>query len=225
MERMGKTRSNRHTCDSQAKRGTVRMGRIAKFVLPSLATTALAVLVGACSPPNTEYEFGFGTTAVSGVLDLGPDTADESDAIVVVLKNHDMFIPISPREEFPGSAPPGFSRNITHPSAHVVRVSQGGAYLIDMPSNVVSMDIMFIARDKLTRRAHFKRSAAIGRIKYRAVLESMPDWRSHFYTYLEPQLQEYIVDPRYQLSKLGQRTLGEWLDHQKQTLEAGRHQG
>lgn len=224
---MGKTRSNRHSCDGQAKVGTLRKVRIATLVLPTLAMTALAlaVLAGACSPPNTEYELGFGTSAVLGIIDLGQDTADESDAIVVVLKNHDMFIPIGRRDQFSGAANPEFTRNITHPTAHVVRVSRKGAFLIDMPSNVVSMDIMFIARDKLTRRAHFKRSAAIGRIKYRAILASMPDWRSHFYTYLEPQLQEYIVEPRYRLSTLEQRMLGEWLSQQKQSLEAGRHQG
>lgn len=208
------------------------MGRIAKFNLPPPATIALALallamtaLAGACSPPNTEYELGFGTTAVSGIVDLGLDSADESDAIVVVLKNHDMFIPIGQRDEFSGAVPPDFTRNITHPTAHVVRVSPGGAYLIDMPPNVVSMDIMFIARDKLTRRAHFKRSAMIGRIKYRAILQPMLDWRSHFYTYLEPQLQNYILEPRYKLSRPGQRRLGEWLNQQKKSLEAGRHQG
>jgi hypothetical protein len=208
------------------------MGRIANLLLPSpakiaLVITALALtgLAGACSPPNTEYELGFGTTAVSGIVDLGLDRADESDAIVVVLKNHDMFIPIGQRDELSGAAPPDFSRNITHPTAHVVQVTPEGAYFIDMPSNVVSMDIMFIARDKLTRRAHFNRSAAISRIKYRAILQPMPDWRSHFYTYLEPQLQDYIVEPRYKLSIRGQRRLGKWLNQQKKSLEAGRHQG
>ena len=186
---------------------------------------SLVVLATGCSTADTEYEFGFGTTEVSGVVNLGPDNPDDADAIVVVLKNHDMFIPLDQRDEISGIEHQGFTRNITHPTAHVVPVSSEGAFTINMPSNVVSVDIMFIARNKLTRRVQFRRSAVIGRIKYRPTLASMPDWRSHFYTYLEPQLQEYIVEPRYRLSRPEQQILGDWLTHQKESLETGRHQG
>lgn len=223
---MGKTTSNRRPWWrpwlNHGKPMADKTAKIAKLALPLLAFTVLA---SACSPPNTGYEFGFGTSVVSGIVELGPDNPRETDAIVVVLKNHDMFIPLNQRDEFSGAAHAEFTRNITHPTAHVVPVSKEGAYAISLPANVVSVDIMFVARNKLTRRAHFKRSAVIGRITYRAILATMPDWRSHFYTYLEPQLQEYIVEPRYRLSQGEQRLLGDWLTHQKQALEAERQSG
>lgn len=199
--------------------------RVAGIVFWIVFVISLALLATGCSTADTEYEFGFGTTEVFGVVDLGQDDPEDADAIVVVLKNHDMFIPLDRRDEISGIEYQGFTRNITHPTAHVIPVSREGAFTIQIPSNVVSVDIMFIARNKLTRRVQFRRSAVIGRIKYRPTLVSMPDWRNHFYTYLEPQLQEYIVEPRYQLSRSEQRILGDWLTHQKNNLETGRHQG
>ena len=185
----------------------------------------LAALATGCSTANTEYELGFGTSVVSGTVNLGLDDQGDTTPIVVVLKNHDMFIPQNRRDEFTGAPHPEFTPNFTHPTAHVVAVSSEGAFSIYLPPNVVSVDILFIARDRLTRHVQFRRSALIGRIKYRADLAAMPDWRSHFYTYLEPQLQEYIVEPRYRLSRSEQRILGDWLTDQKNNLESGRRQG
>ena len=193
--------------------------RTIQFAWPLLA---VVILFTGCLPPNTDYEFGLGTTVVAGIVDLGADDPIESDAIVVVLKNHDTFIPLGRRDEFSGASHPEFTRNITHPTAHVVPVSKAGTFTVYLPTNVVSVDILFIARNKLTRRARFNRSVGIGRINYRATLPTMPDWRSHFYTFLEPQLQQYIVEPRYQLSKGEQRMLGDWLTRQKKILETGR---
>lgn len=192
----------------------------AKFA--GIALLGLLVMLAGCFPPNTDYEFGFGTSMVTGTMDLGGDDPIASDAIVVVLKNHDTFIPLGRREEFSGAAHPEFTRSITHPTANVVPVARSGAFVVRMPTDVVSVDIMFIARDRLTRRVRFTRSAIIGRIKYRAVLPRMPDWRSHFYTFLEPQLQQFIVEERYRLPRAEQKVLGDWLDHQKQTLESSR---
>lgn len=188
----------------------------AKFA--GIALLGLLVMLAGCFPPDTHYEFGFGTSMVTGTMDLGADDPIASDAIVVVLKNHDTFIPLGRREEFSGAAHPEFTRSITHPTANVVPVARSGAFVVHMPTDVVSVDIMFIARNRLTRRVRFNRSAAIGRIIYHAALPSIPDWRSHFYTFLEPQLQQFIVEERYQLPRAEQKVLGDWLDHQKQAF-------
>lgn len=192
--------------------------------LPRGAALALlcALLLAGCFPPQTDYEFGLGTTEVAGVVDLGNKDPTESDAIVVVLKNHHTFIPRSGGAAFSDDARSEFRGSITRPTAHVQRVDRAGAYYIDMPADVVSVDILFIAFNRLTMRRHFDRSVGIGRINYRAILPAMPGWRDHFYTFLEPQLQEMIVDSRYRLSRAEQKLLGDWLDAQKKLLEAGR---
>jgi nicotinamide riboside kinase len=46
------------------------------------------------------------------------------------------------------------------------------------------------------------------------------DWRSHFYTYLQPQLEHLITEQRYELSAFDQERLTAWLNDQKRRLES-----
>ncbi len=94
-----------------------------------------------------------------------------------------------------------------------------------MPADVVSVDIMFIAADHLTDTFRFARSLGLGRITYTAVLRPMRDWRSHFHTFLEPQLQHLIVEHRYRLAQREQKLLGEWLEAQKARLGSREGEG
>ena len=190
-------------------------GTSALFVLSLLVT-------GGCAPPNTEYKFGLSTTSVTGTVIVEDGGPDKVQPIIVVLKNHDTFIPRTGQDGFENSSHPVFQQNFTHPTAHVQRVDASGQYVINMPVDVVSMDILFIAKDRLTRRVHFDRRVGIGRINYRAILPVISGWRSHFYTFLEPQLQELIVEDRYQLPERQQQFLDDWLDAQKQRMESGR---
>jgi hypothetical protein len=50
----------------------------------------------------------------------------------------------------------------------------------------------------------------------------MRDWRSHFYTYLIPELEHVIVEPRYQLPLPDQAQLSTWIGAQRKRLEAER---
>jgi hypothetical protein len=180
---------------------------------PTLRLLALPVLLWAlagCLPPQASFQPGFGTTEVVGTMDLDPDTLAAGDGLVVVYKHHYTFITLDN------------GKTIRLPTANVVRVDREGRFSISMPSDVVAMDILFIAPDHLTDTFQFQRSLGVGRVTYRAHLPPMPDWRSHFYTYLEPQLQHLIVEQRYRLSPQDQKVLGDWLIAQQERLEAMR---
>jgi hypothetical protein len=189
-----------------------------QLFLPALISLSLP----GCLPPHADYEVGFGTTEIIGTVRVGETDPVESDAIIVILKNHYKFIPLSQTDDFFVRGPPETIRSITHPTAHIQRVDPSGRFLIHMPADVISVDIMFIAADHLTDTFHFARSLGLGRITYVATLRAMHDWRSHFYTYLEPQLQHLIVEQRYRMADKEQKALGDWLHDQKRRIEAGR---
>ncbi|MCZ6645994.1 MAG: hypothetical protein O7B79_07120 [SAR324 cluster bacterium] len=195
--------------------------RLGRLYLKAVWLPLCLLLIG-CAPPNTAYDFGLGTTEVAGVVDLGGADPSESDAIVVVLKNHYTFITTGSGSVLSGDTHPEFRSSITRPTAHIQRIDQSGSYLIDLPADVVSVDVLFLASNYLSKRMHFARSVGIGRINFRAVLPLIPDWRNHFYTYIQPQLQELIVDARYRMAEREQKLLGDWLAARKQTLEAKR---
>ncbi len=185
-------------------------------VLPVLAVLFLP----GCLPPQADFEFGLGTTEIVGTVELAEEGAGKPEAIIVTLKNHYKFSPV-PGDGSPLPARENYAAgSVTHPTAHVQNLEPSGRFAISIPSDVVSVDVMFIAADHLTDTFRFTRSLGIGRVTYRATLQPMPDWRGHFYTFLEPQLQDLIVDQRYRLPDREQKWLGDWLLAQKKRLEA-----
>ncbi|MDH4247581.1 MAG: hypothetical protein OEW39_07175 [Deltaproteobacteria bacterium] len=158
----------------------------------------LGVLAMGCLPAGAEFDFGVGTSQVSGVLE-GPSPGESvEDPLVVVLKHHHTFI----------ETPSGVLRQ---PTAHVVSVNSVGGFLVEMPSDVVEMDVWFMGKNRLSDTLHLRRQIGVGAVRYRAVLRPMADWRGHFFTYIEPQMQTLITEARYRLAPEGQQRLGEWL--------------
>ena len=174
-----------------------------------------------CAPSGASFEFGLGTTEIRGRLDLQDAAPLDWQPLVVVYKYHYKFIPKPPEGDT--FAPPGTTHepSLTHPTAHVVTVDKNGEFSLSMPADVVSVYVLFLARERLTDVFRYSRSLGIGRVTYQANLQVMSrGWRSHFYTFLEPQLQNLITEPRYQMSPLDQQRLGTWLSEQKELLEA-----
>jgi hypothetical protein len=168
----------------------------------------LAFALTACLPPQASFSPGVGTGEVKGVVELPPPDPAAGPPLIVVFKHHHKFT--------------GFDneRAITHPSAHVATVGEFGQFSITMPADVVEMDVFFAAPERLTDVFHFRRQLGIGVVTYRARLPVIRDWRSHFYTYIEPEFEHLIVDSRYNLSPRDQEVLTRWLTDQKGRLEA-----
>lgn len=176
---------------------------VALFTLP----LALLLPLGGCLGPDASYKFGLSTSEVVGKLPLSDEVLANGQAIVVVVKYHHTFITLDS------------GQRITRPSAHLAQVYQNGEFRVSMPSNVVAMDLYFIEPDHLTDTYHFKRQVGVGEVTYRPKMPPMPDWRSHFYTFLQPQLQHFIAEPRYAMNTGDQQKLTEWLMAREKALE------
>lgn len=170
----------------------------------------LALLAAACLPTRADYRLGVATTEIVGTFDVSGLDPELGSPIIVVLKYHYKF------------ETPETGERVTHPTAHLARLLADGGFAISMPADVVSVAVLFIAPDRLTDEFRFRRQIGIGHVSYRARGKPMADWRDHFYTYLQPLLQELVVEPRYQLSPAEIGTLSTWLDAQRDRLERKR---
>ena len=192
----------------------------AGFPWKNLVGVCLVLMVSAgCVPRGASYEIGLGTTEVRGQIVLPEGELAPWHPLIVVYKYHYKFIP-QPNQRDPfAPADPTRESSLTHPSAHVVRASESGEYIISMPSDVVAIQAVFMARQRLSDVFRYSRSLGVGRITYQANLPIMGNgWRSHFFTYLEPQLQNLIVEARYNLPVADQKILSDWLDNQRKFL-------
>lgn len=174
-------------------------GRLLGLILP---LALLPALLSACLPPQAHYDLGLGTSRITGYLTVVPPRPTPGEPLIVVYQYHHQFV-----ERGDGSA-------LLLPTARVIQPRQQGDFSIEVPADVVRMDILFIAPEHLSELFHFQRQLGVGDIEYRARLQAMPDWRSHYYTYLSPQLEDLILEPRYRLAPAEQQVLGRWMQAQ-----------
>lgn len=163
-------------------------------------------MLSGCLPPQADFSLGLSTQRISGFLDAPGIKPAQGTFLIVAYKFH----------RSPAGAP---SQNLALiPTAHVVYVARSGAFSIDIPWDVVSANVFFIAPGRLTEVFQFKRILGVGNITYRPVFKRMTNWRNHFYTFLNPQLQHLIVEKRYRLSPADLRSLSRWLNFQNSRL-------
>ena len=176
--------------------------------LPSvLCGLALVALMG-CLPPQASFRPGLSTSEVNGVIDLPPpDDPGDGPPIVVVFRSHTLLTGFNDEPD------------LTRQDATLAHLGQYNQFTIPVPTDVVAVEIIVAAPERLTDTFHFHRQIGMGTITYKPSLPRMPNWRSHFYTYLQPQLEHLITEPRYQLSAFDQERLTRWLNDQKHRLE------
>lgn len=165
-----------------------------------------APLLAACLPPQASYTVGLGTSRIHGFIVTAPEQPLPGGPLVVAYEYHHQFV-----TRADGSA-------VLVPTARVVKPGSQGEFVIDVPSDVVRMEILFIAPGHLTELFRFQRQLGVGNIEYRAKLQAMPDWRSHYYTYLSPPLENLILESRYRLAPAEQQLLGQWMQAQDARL-------
>lgn len=175
--------------------------------LTLLILLVLGLLAAGCLPQDASFNLGLSTGRIDGNVDMAALDASLGAPIVVAIKHHHRFSGYQEDE-----------RPVTHPTAHVVRVYRDGRFTVSMPSDVVSMEIMVLIPGFLSRSYSFKRSLGLGNITLRPTLTRQPEWRSHFYTFIQPQVQHLIVETRYQLADAEQQQLATWLTAQQQRL-------
>jgi hypothetical protein len=178
-------------------------------------------LLSGCLPERASFRFGMSTSEIAGDVTV-EEPASSGTPLVLVYKYHYKFV------EFGQGTDPAHPSNdlthpgedITHPTASLAYVAPDGSFTISVPVDVVAVEMFFIAPDRLTDLFQFRKQVGVGRIVYKPILPRMPDWRSHFYTYLAPELEHVIVDSRYELPLADQDTLSKWLAGQRTRLES-----
>ena len=163
-------------------------------------------MLAGCLPSQADFSFGLSTQRISGFLNAPGLKPAQGTPLIVVYKLHRSL-----------ASDPSQGSFLT-PTAHVIQVARSGAFSITIPWDVVAVNVFFIAPGRLTEIFQFKRTLGVGNITYQASLKQMTNWRDHFYTFLNPQLQHLIVEKRYRLSPGDLRSLSQWLDFQNRRL-------
>ena len=201
------------------------MGRQCKWLSGQLASLLLIVLAS-CLPQEASWSWGLGSSQVRAVISDDHGKLPQH-ALVVVYRYHHSFIHLDGTEEnsldssqktplTSGVPLRNISTKVSQPLAD--EETQGIA-LIPMPKDVVEMEMLFIAPGHLTKVFKLRRQLGMGDVLYRAKLDLVADWRSHYYTYLVPRLQPLVAGDEYRLSAVGQQILGDWLRERGQELE------
>ena len=177
----------------------------------ALLLATLGALLGGCLPPQATADFGLGTQRIQGTLRTSAPAPLPGGGLVVVYAYHHQFV------TQPDGSP------ILSATARVIQPSADGHFSFAMPSDVLRVVVLFVAPGHLTEVFRFSRQLGVGDVTYQADLQPMAGWRDHYYTYLSPQLQNLIVEPRYRLPPQEQQRLAAWLQVQNERLgtEAG----
>jgi hypothetical protein len=168
-------------------------------------------MLGGCLPEQANFQFGVSTSEIVGAVEGADGPPAYDDVLIVVFQTHYLF------------ETPETQQRVYRVSAEVRGVDRDGLFRVPMPQDVVTLELIFIAPDRLSNEFRFNRQIGIGQVTYRAELPPHPNWYAHYYTYVQPMLSHLIVEPRYRLSQQNQQRLGDWLTAQSARMEALRN--
>ena len=165
------------------------------FVL--IATLILSLELISCSNEIGRRP-GWITRSVEGKIELNQPISTTRPFILVRYYNR-LFIETSQ----------GYLYRI---SASIVKPDEQGIYRIYWEDEVDKVELLLIVEGYRTQSAIFQRSLGVG--AYEADFQPVKDqnWKENFYLAIKPVLTEFIVEERYQLSKMDQLYIGNWLD-------------
>ena len=175
---------------------------------PLLAVLALAALLSACMPQEADFRFGVSTSEVVGYVEGDNGPLDPRDILIIVFQHHYLFETMETQQR------------VYRVSADIRGVEGDGSFRVPMPSDVVTLELIVVAPDRLSTEFRFNRQVGIGQVAYHPILQAHSKWYSHFYTYIQPMLSNLIVERRYQLSNEDQQRLGNWLTVQSARMDA-----
>ncbi|MDH4121462.1 MAG: hypothetical protein OEV94_07150 [Deltaproteobacteria bacterium] len=181
----------------------------------------LLVGLSGCLPNNATFDAGFSTTQVDGTLTVGGTLPDQGETLIVAIYQQYRFVNLEDAQETSrtgGNLEAG--EKVTAPIADIIWPDEDGRYRVEVPTNTVGLELYFIAPGHLSDQARFRPQIGVGAIHYPLTLTAIPDWRNHFYTFVDPFLASLITEKRYHLGELDQKRLGDWLEREHKRLEA-----
>jgi hypothetical protein len=167
-----------------------------------------AGLLSACLPHEADFRVGVSTSEVVGYVEADSGSLDPRDILIVVFLHHYLFETLETEQR------------VYRVSADIRGVERDGTFRVPMPSDVVSLELIVVAPDRLSTEFRFNRQVGIGQVSYHPMLQAHAKWYSHYYTYVQPMLSNLIVERRYQLSNDDQQRIGDWLTLQSARMDA-----
>ena len=152
-------------------------------------------------PANMDYEFGFFTQRISGLITDNEGQQIEN-SFIIIRKYYSQVISVEEK--------------IYTPEVSLLFPNEYGDFTITMESSVAKIDLLFIASGYVMQSFLFQRQIGIGNISYYAKMQSTNAWKEHFFLNIQPLLQHLILEKRYLLPEIHQSFLDEWQEKEKQ---------
>ena len=175
----------------------------------SVATRCLSfllcfLLLSGCSAGVVEYDFGWTTRKVSGVLEDAVTGDAVKDGFVVVQEYYGNFVPTEEAET-------GYT-----PRARLVRPDSSGRFQLEFDWRASQLELNVVAQGYSTQSLRFQRQLGIGDIRFQVQLVRAPSWSDELVLSVTPLIQNLLLEPHYRLPEPDQLFLGDWLAQQRQ---------
>ncbi len=149
------------------------------------------------------YNFGWGTRWINGNIKSTSEKTLTSKSFIVLLEFHSQFM------QFAGNAP------IYIPKARLIFPDQNGHFKIPFNLDASAFKLAFIAEGYSMQSFRFKRQIGIGDLFYEIRMEQSEAWKNEFLLHVNPFLENFILEQRYEMPETQQLFIGDWLDLEK----------
>ena len=168
----------------------------------------ITLIFGGCYPESLNYKPGWGTSFIEGTVLEDSGEVLKSKCFIVVLEYYSQFI------QFENESP------LYVPKARLVFPTENGDFRTSFDMEASAIGLVFVASGYDMKRFRFQRQIGIGELRYDSRLSRSEIWRDHFLMQTSPFLENFILEQRYKMPDFQQLYLGNWLDNEKENINA-----
>ena len=168
----------------------------------------ITLISGGCYPESLNYKPGWGTSFIEGSVLEDTGEVLKSKCFIVVLEYYSQFI------QFENESP------LYVPKARLVFPTENGDFRTSFDMEASAIGLVFVASGYEMQRFRFQRQIGIGELRYDSRLSRSEVWRDHFLMQTSPFLENFILEQRYKMPDYQQLFLGNWLDSEKENINA-----
>jgi len=169
------------------------------------------MVLGGCLQTGAHFDFGLGTTEIHGNLTLEGKPLPAGQAVALVFQEEHLFVSVGP-EGVPGDpSRRDTEKQLTYRTVRLAHISPEGRWWLPMPDHVLEVRVMFMLPGCATEEFRFRRQLGVGDVTFDVDMKPLPEWRDHFYTYIQPVVQNVLADSRYRMSPQDMQGLDGWL--------------
>ena len=171
----------------------------------------ITLIFGGCYPESLNYKPGWGTSFIEGSVLEDTGEVLKSKCFIVVIEYYSQFI------QFENESP------LYVPKARLVFPAENGDFRTSFDMEASAIGLVFVASGYDMRRFKFQRQIGIGELRYDSRLSRSEIWRNQFLMQTSPFLENFILEQRYKMPDSQQLFLGNWLDSERENINAVWH--